>query len=198
MKTYASTARAALPLFALLASGAAQAHTGHATTSLFDGLIHPFGLDHLLAMLAVGLWSARALPAGRRWTGPAAFMAALAISAAAGAAGVALPYLEHLVSLSVILFGGMLLAVRRIPMPAGLALIAAAASLHGIAHGAETPAGGFAGYALGFLATTALLHAGGLSAGMLIRRVMQARAGLVLGGIGLGFSGAGAYLLTQL
>lgn len=198
MSLQASTARALLPLIALLASGAANAHTGHATASLFDGLTHPFGLDHLLAMLAVGLWSAHALPARQCWAGPATFMLALLLSATAGAAGLTLPYLEHMVSLSVMLFGAMLLAIRRLPVPAGLALIAAAASLHGIAHGAEAPAGGFAGYALGFVLSTALLHASGVSAGALIQRLMAARTRLLLGGIGLGFSGAGAYLLTQL
>ena len=91
-----------------LISTAAQAHTGHGTTGLFEGLVHPLGLDHLLAMLAVGLWSVSALPAHKAWWGPATFMASLILSAALGAAGLAVPYLEHLISLSVVLFGVML------------------------------------------------------------------------------------------
>ena len=84
-------------LAAVLASTAfaAQAHTGHGTHSLMEGLVHPFGLDHLLAMVAVGVWSVSALPAGKAWQGPATFLLALVISAALGAAGATVPYLEH-------------------------------------------------------------------------------------------------------
>ncbi|MGQ3058942.1 MAG: HupE/UreJ family protein, partial [Nevskia sp.] len=141
------------------AAGAAQAHTGHGTSSLFEGLVHPFGPDHLLAMVAVGVWSVSALPASRAWQGPATFLLALIVSATLGMLGFTVPYLEHGVSLSVVLFGGMLQHARRATVsPAnGLGLIAAAASLHGLAHGAETPESGFAGYAVGFLFTTARL-----------------------------------------
>ena len=189
---------AAAALLAGLA-GAAQAHPGHGATSLMEGLAHPFGLDHLLAMVAVGVWSVSALPQGRVWQGPAAFLAALVASAALGAAGVTLPFLEHGVALSVVLFGAMLVLARR-PMPAslGLGLVAAAASLHGLAHGAETPATGFAGYAIGFLATTALMHVSGVGAGLAIRRWLAARSGLVLGGLGALLGGAGLVLFGQL
>ncbi|WP_374409394.1 HupE/UreJ family protein [Hydrogenophaga sp.] len=186
---------------ALLAglAGAAQAHTGHGTHSLMEGLAHPFGLDHLLAMVAVGVWSVSALPQGKAWQGPAVFLAALVASAALGAAGVTLPFLEHGVALSVVLFGAMLVLARR-PMPAsiGLGLVAAAASLHGLAHGAETPATGFAGYAAGFLATTALMHISGVGAGLAIRRWLAERSGLALGGLGALLGGAGLYLFGQL
>ena len=129
---------------------AAQAHTGHGTHSLMEGLAHPFGLDHLLAMVAVGVWSVSALPQGKAWQGPATFLLALVASAALGAAGVSLPFLEQGVALSVVLFGAMLVLARQ-PLPAalGLGLVAAAASLHGLAHGSETPETGFAGYAVG-------------------------------------------------
>jgi urease accessory protein len=180
-------------------AGAAQAHTGHGTHSLMEGLTHPFGLDHLLAMVAVGVWSVSALPQGRAWQGPAAFLAALVASAALGAAGVTLPFLEQGVALSVVLFGAMLVMARR-PMPTslGLGLVVAAASLHGLAHGAETPASGFAGYAIGFLATTALMHITGVAAGLAIRRWLAARSGLVLGGLGALLGGAGLVLFGQL
>ena len=189
---------AAAALLAGLA-GAAQAHPGHGATSLMEGLAHPFGLDHLLAMVAVGVWSVSALPQGKAWQGPATFLLALVVSAALGAAGVTLPFLEHGVALSVVLFGAMLVLARR-PMPAsiGLGLVAAAASLHGLAHGAETPATGFAGYAIGFLATTALMHVSGVGAGLAIRRWLAARSGLVLGGLGALLGGAGLFLFGQL
>ena len=87
--------RGGLAALALLAAGAAQAHPGHDTTSLVAGLSHPFeGFDHLLAMVAVGLWSAAALPAGRRVAGPAVFLAMLLLGAALPQVGVRLPGLE--------------------------------------------------------------------------------------------------------
>ncbi len=189
---------AAAALLAGLA-GAAQAHPGHGATSLMEGLAHPFGLDHLLAMVAVGVWSVSALPRGKAWRGPAAFLLALVASAALGAAGVTLPFLEQGVALSVVLFGALLVLARH-PMPAslGLGLVAAAASLHGLAHGAETPATGFTGYAIGFVATTALMHLGGVGAGLAIRRWLAERSGLALGSLGALLGGAGLFLFGQL
>jgi len=179
-------------------ASAAQAHTGHGTSSLFEGLAHPFGADHLLAMVAVGVWSVSALPAGKAWWGPATFLLALIASAALGATGVTVPYLEHAISLSVPLFGLMLAFARRsMPLAAGLGLVAAAASLHGLAHGSETPATGFAAYALGFMLTTALLHVGGVGLGLGIRRWLGERGGAVLGGLGALLGAAGLYLFGQ-
>lgn len=186
---------------ALLAglAGAAQAHTGHGTHSLMEGLVHPFGLDHLLAMVAVGVWSVSALPAGKAWQGPATFLLALVSSAALGAGGVTVPYLEHAISLSVVLFGLMLIVAQRaMPAALGLGLVAAASSLHGLAHGAETPETGFAGYAVGFLLTTAALHIGGVGLGLGIRRWLAERRAAVLGGLGAGVGAAGLYLFGQL
>ncbi len=182
---------AAVALALLAAAGAAQAHTGHGTATAFEGLAHPLGWDHLLAMVAVGLWSARALPAGRRAWGPLAFMAALTAGAAAGAAGFALPLVEQGVALSVAMFGAMLVLGGRLPATAGLVATAVAAALHGLAHGAELPVGGaFAAYAAGFLVTTAALHAAGLGLGQVLRntgtRTWQALGGtLGLAGLAL-------------
>ena len=180
-------------------SSAALAHTGHGTSSLMEGLVHPFGADHLLAMVAVGVWSVNALPAHKVWQGPATFLLALVLSAAMGMMGVTIPYLEHGVSLSVVLFGAMLVVAKRsLPQALGLGLIAAAASLHGLAHGAEAPASGFAGYAVGFLATTAMLHLGGAGLGLSIKRWLADRSGIALGGLGSALSMAGVYLFAQL
>ena len=178
---------------------AAQAHTGHGTNSLMEGLAHPFGLDHLLAMVAVGVWSVSALPAGKAWQGPATFLLALVISAALGAAGVTVPYLGHAISLSVVLFGLMLIVATR-PMPPviGLGLIAVASSLHGLAHGSETPASGFAGYAVGFLLTTAVLHLSGVGVGLALQRLLAERRGIALGALGASLGGAGLFLFAQL
>lgn len=172
-----------------LLAGSASAHTGHGTLDLLAGLEHPFGLDHLLAMVAVGLWSARALPVGQRGLGPLVFLAAMSLGAVAAMAGMAVPGMEAALAASVLLMGAMLAFARRLPAAPGLGLVATAAVLHGLAHGSELPAGaGFAPYAVGFLLTTAALHLAGLALGL---RFAQARdgawrlAGSLLAGAGL-------------
>ena len=196
------TARPRLPQLTTLAitltTFGAQAHTGHGTHNLMEGLAHPFGTDHLLAMVAVGLWSVSALPARKAWQGPATFMLTLVLSAIAGAKGFAPVFLEHAIALSVVLFGAMLVWPKTLPTRTGLAVIAVAASLHGLAHGAETPASGFAGYAIGFLLTTATLHMLGVAAGLSLRRLLAQRSRVALGGMGMAMAGAGAYLFTQI
>lgn len=177
----------------------AYAHTGHDTSSLLSGLTHPFGLDHLLAMLAVGLWSVSSLPTNKVWQGPAAFLGALLISAMTGSHLGNIPHLESLIAGSVVLFGIMLIVPRHnIPSSSGLILIISAASLHGLAHGAEAPDSGFSTYAAGFLITTALLHMGGVLLGWAIERYYKATARLATRLLGAGFGGAGLYLLGQL
>jgi urease accessory protein len=162
-----SSTLAALLAALSVVSTAASAHTGHGSHSLAQGLAHPFGLDHLLAMLAVGVWSATALRGARRWAGPASFLAAMTVGAALGAAGLALPLTELGIAASVAMLGLMLLAGRQMPPAVGLVLIALAAALHGLAHGAEMSLGGsFAAYAAGFTLTTALLHTAGVGLGV--------------------------------
>ena len=182
-----------------LVAGLAQAHTGHGTTGVFEGLVHPFGLDHLLAMVAVGMWSVSALPANKAWWGPATFLLTLVVSAALGAMGLTIPLLEHLISLSVVLFGVMLVFSRqKMPLAFGLGLVALASFMHGLAHGAETPDTGFAGYAAGFLLTTATLHLGGVAAGLGVRRYLARTANWVIAALGTLLGGAGLYLFSQL
>lgn len=196
MTTTMTTTRRTLA--AVLLAGvatAASAHTGHGAHGLADGLAHPLGLDHLLAMLGVGVWAAAALPAGRRWLAPAAFLLLMAGGAAAGAYGVALPLVESGIALSVVLLGAMLMAPRAVPPAAGLAAIAAAAALHGLAHGAEAPAGGsFASYAAGFLLATAVLHGLGLFVGARMLS-LQATAWRVVGSA-LGLAGLALWAMA--
>lgn len=191
--------RAASVLLLAFAAGAAQAHTGHDTSGVFDGLAHPFGLDHLLAMVAVGVWSVSALPANKAWWGPATFLLALVVSAALGAMGATLPFLEQLISLSVVLFGIMLVFSRlQAPVGVGLGLVAVAASLHGLAHGAETPETGFATYAAGFFLATAALHLGGAMAGLGIRHHLARQANWLVSGFGILCGGSGIYLFSPM
>jgi urease accessory protein len=155
--------RAALiPL--LLASFAAWGHPADAA-----GFVHPFtGLDHLLAMLAVGIWAAQL---GGRWTWavPLAFVGSMALGGALGFGGVRLPLVEPTIAASVLVLG--LLVVLRVQLRmSGLALAGVFALFHGIAHAAEIP--GEASrivYSAGFVCATALLHAAGVGLGMLPR-----------------------------
>lgn len=199
------TARSASPKLVVAAilcalSAVAHAHTGMGTQGLVAGLEHPLGADHLLAMVAVGVWSVFALSSRRAWLGPAVFMASLVVGAGLGARGLRLPHLEHAISASVVIFGLMLIgATRRMPVALGLSLIAVAASLHGLAHGAELPLSAeFSSYAAGFLVTTAFLHVGGVFAGLAMRVRYDRHVNRLLGALGLAVSGAGVVLLSQL
>jgi len=193
-----NTRRLAAAAIALVASGLAQAHTGHGTESLIEGLTHPLGLDHLLAMLAVGLWSAKHLSLRDAWQGPATFMTALFFSAVLGHLGFAASWMEIAIAVSVVLFGLMLVGQQAFGKLTGLTLIATAAALHGLAHGAETPDSGFVTYAIGFMVTTACLHISGLSLGLAIQRFAKAYRGIAFGSIGTAMAGAGLYLFTQI
>ena len=176
MNTYPSLSvlrRAAVAAALAAAAGVAQAHEGHGAHGLAAGLAHPFaGADHLLAMIAVGVWSAAALPAAQRLAGPAFFLIALLAGAFIGVQTGAGGFVEAGVALSVAALGVLLLGRGRLPASAGFALVAAAGALHGVAHGAEWAAGtSFAAYAAGFVLGSALLHAAGLAAGSWLARV---------------------------
>lgn len=172
------------------------AHPGHAVDGLAHGAAHPIGgWDHLLAMVAVGLWAAQR--GGRaRWLLPLAFVAAMAGGGALGVAGVALPAVEAGIVASVLLLGLLVAVAAPLPTAAGVAVVAVAALLHGHAHGAEMPAttSGLA-YAVGFCASTALLHAAGvLGAGALHRVAGQATASRAVRVAGAGIAAAGLAL----
>lgn len=182
-----------------LIAESAFAHPGHETQGLIAGLAHPVGgADHLLAMLAVGLWSAAALPAGRRLQAPALFLLALALAALAGAAGLGTAaWIEPSIAISVSLLGLMLVAPRRLPAALGLGVIATAGLLHGLAHGAEVPAStGLAAYMAGFLVSSALLHLGGLALGNTLLRLREHGAVWAWRAIGAALSLVGLALLA--
>ncbi len=191
--------RPAALIVLLLAAGTAQAHTGHDTSGVSEGLAHPMGFDHLLAMVAVGIWTVSSLPVHKAWWGPATFLLVLTVSATLGSLGFSLPLLEQMISLSVVLLGAMLVLSRvKLPTVLGLGLVALVASLHGLAHGTEAPAASFAGYAAGFLTTTAALHFGGVTAGLAVRRYLAQKSNWVMATLGAGFGGSGLYLFSQL
>jgi urease accessory protein len=148
----------------LASTGLAHAHTGaeHAV-SFAAGFRHPWsGLDHVLAMVAVGLWAG--LNGGRAlWAWPMAFVGVMALGGALGMGGVALPLVEGGILASVVVLGLLVLAAARLPVIAGAALVTVFALLHGHSHGAELPgAAAAATYVAGFATATALLHALGI------------------------------------
>jgi len=133
-----------------------------------SGLIHPLtGFDHLLAMLAVGAWSAQL--GGAAILGvPAAFLGFMSLGGVVGIAGLSLPWVERAIAISVVVLGCAIAAERRIsPLAAGAA-VALFGTYHGFSHGSEViGVSGRASYVAGFLVTTAGLHAIGAVAALL-------------------------------
>lgn len=160
-----STSRLSVSLLLAGFGGAALAHPGHESASFAVGFGHPLGgLDHLLAMLAVGLYAAR--QRGRaRWMLPAGFVAAMLAGAWLGAAGWTLPAVEAGVALSVLVLGLAIAFAVRLPIVATVPVVAAFAVYHGYAHQLEIGEAGAVAYAGGFLIATALLHACGFALG---------------------------------
>lgn len=156
---------AVLTVGVALAASPALAHPGH-DFGLMAGITHPLsGADHLLAMLAVGLWSGFVLP-HRVWAGAAAFLSAMAAGAGLAWAGVTLPGVEGWITASVIVFGLLTALARRGQSPAltgvSLATIAGFAACHGHAHAVEA-SGAILPYLAGVLTATAALHLAGIA-----------------------------------
>ena len=152
--------------------GAALAHTGLAASGFASGFVHPFGgLDHVLAMFAVGLWAAR-LGGRATWLVPAAFVVVMAAGAAAAAAGLALPPVEVGIAGSLLVLGAVIALDARLPLASALPLVAVLAVFHGTAHGAEMTG---VSYGLGFTVATAALHGLGLACGFLANRLAAPR-----------------------
>jgi len=178
-------------IFAAAVVPVAQAHPGHGPASLAAGFLHPFsGWDHLLAMVAVGLWAAQ-LGGRARWLLPAAFVSAMVVGAAAGIAGLAPAGVDWFILASVLMLGLLVAGAVRLTPAVGGALTALAGVFHGLAHGAEMPLRADSiRFLAGMVAGTALLHALGLAGGLLAARrdraiVRWAGAGVVVGGIAL-------------
>ena len=146
----------------------AFAHQASTESSAFlAGFLHPLGgLDHLLAMITVGLWAA--LQGGRAiWVWPTAFVSAMLAGAVLGMTGIPLPFVEPGILASTVVLGACVAFSVRAPLSVGAALIAAFAIVHGHAHGAEAPAlGSPAEFAIGFALATAILHVAGLALGV--------------------------------
>lgn len=146
----------------------AHAHPGHGA-GFVAGAAHPLmGLDHLLAMVAVGLWAAQ-LGGRARWVVPATFVAVMAAASALGMQGVALPMIEPAIICSIVILGLLIATVARLPLAASVTLVGIFAAFHGLAHGMEVPANASGvTYTAGFALATTALHGVGfaLAAGM--------------------------------
>jgi urease accessory protein len=161
----------ALGALALVAATPAEAHLLDAAGAGWaHGFVHPFsGLDHILAMVAVGAWAAQT---GRPalWVLPAAFPLAMAAGGLLGVAGVPVPGIESGIAASVLILG-LLIALRaKPPLALSIALVALFAVFHGHAHGIELPqAASPVLYGVGFIIATAILHLIGLGIGHVVR-----------------------------
>ena len=160
-----------LPL--MMSAGLAQAHVDHAEhMRLMDGLVHPIGFDHLLAMLAVGLWSARAFKNRAAWLPMLAFVSSMVLGALlAHATGGGFTLAEQLISISVVALAG-LVVMPNASKTIGFSLILSAGLVHGWTHGAEATQGGvFLMYMTGLVLTTVALHVTGVLAGIQLSRL---------------------------
>jgi urease accessory protein len=179
----------------------ATAHTGvenHAHPSFLTGFMHPmFGLDHLAAMVAVGVWSAlSARRAGLEllW-GPLGFANLLLVGAMLGLQGIELPAVEPMIATSLLVLGLLVVSRLRLPGLGAVLLVGGFAVFHGLAHGLELAESSSAFAVLaGMLTATLLLHSAGLALGWALRsaNVWLARAA------GAGVAGFGSVLLLQL
>ncbi len=186
------TARLAAASMILLARAVPLlAHVGdEKATGFLAGLRHPVsGLDHVLAMVAVGLWGAQ-LGAPAVWLLPVTFPIVMAFGGMLGLIGVRLPGVEVGIALSALLLGAAVLTEARPPLAAAAALVGVFAIFHGHAHGTELAAGESAVlYSMGFVIATGCLHATGIALGLVRRwpwgRVALRGAGVLvaLGGV---------------
>jgi urease accessory protein len=181
----------ALATFSLLTmSVAAHAHVIPGDVRGFSsGFGHPLhGLDHLLAMVAVGLWAGQ-LGGRARWLVPASFVGVMTLGAAVAMAGIHVPFVEQGIVLSVMILGLLIAVAARMPVVASMAVVGLFALFHGHSHGTEMPANavGFA-YGAGFALATAALHACGIGLAVLVRParlpvIRWAGAAITLAGI---------------
>ena len=178
----------------------ALAHTGIGdTTGFAHGFTHPIGgIDHVLAMVAVGLFAA--LLGGRSlWLVPASFVVMVAGGGAIGTAGVAIPFVEIGIGLSVVSLGAAVALRCNMRVAVAMAFVGFFAIFHGYAHGAEMPdtASGIE-YGLGFVLATAVLHLAGIGLGLAIGKVSERHGPRIAQAAGGSTALAGAAILAHL
>lgn len=181
-------------LLCLLVATPALAHSGSVSGGFVGGLSHPvFGLDHVAAMVAVGLWGAFLGPPAI-YVLPIVFPLVMAIGGVLGILGVSLPGVEIGIAVSAAVLGMMVALAARPPIWIAGLLVGAFAIFHGHAHGAELPPGADAlAYSAGFVIATGVLHLCGIAFGLLARwpqgRFAVRTAGAVIAIAGVMFLG---------
>lgn len=162
---------------------------------LASGLLHPItGIDHLIAMVAVGIWGAQ-LGAPAIWILPITFPLVMAVGGVLGVLHVPLPVPELMIAASAVILGVAVAARLRLPFAAAAFVVAVFAIFHGHAHGAELPrAANALAYGVGFVTATGLLHLCGIIIGTLTRWPAGER---VIQGLGACIAGIGCYFLLQ-
>jgi urease accessory protein len=178
------TAVTAFAIFFVFAPAAALAHPGHdGAGGLVHGFLHPVtGIDHVLAMIAVGVLAAQY--GGRAlWLVPMSFLVAMAAAGATGMAGVPVQIVEAGIGLSVVVLGLVIAFQIKLPTLVAMLVVGFFALFHGYAHGTEMP-NGVAGpsFAAGFLVATALLLGAGVGLGLLLQRRTLSRRLIQAGG----------------
>ena len=175
-----------------LSASAACAHTGSMAGGFTSGFMHPlFGWDHVVAMVAVGLWGAfLGMPA--IWILPVTFPLVMTVGGALGVAGVPLPGVEIGIALSAIVLGAMVAFAARPPIWIAAVIVATFAIFHGHAHGTELPnAADPIAYSLGFVIATGLLHLAGIAIGLVVRwprgKVLVRACGVAISMAGVAF-----------
>lgn len=195
MKPSFATQRFGLVMFCVLLSPLALAHTDAGLAGGFwSGFTHPVnGWDHVVAMLAVGLWGAF-LGKPAIWVLPVVFPVVMAFGGALGVIGVPLPFVELGIASSDIVLGLMVALALRPPLWLAAVMVGAFAIFHGYAHGAELPdAANPLAYSIGFVVATGLLHLLGIACGFLTRwpagRIAVRGGGVAIAAVGVGFLG---------
>jgi urease accessory protein len=176
--------RGAVLIAALGIADAAAAHEQIGVSGgLASGLLHPItGLDHLIAMVAVGLWGAQ-LGAPAIWVLPVTFPLVMAFGGVLGVLGVPLPVPEIVIAVSALVLGAVVAVRVRLPLAAAAVVVGVFAIFHGHAHGTELPrAANPLAYGVGFVVATGLLHVSGIAIGALGRWPAGERSIRALGG----------------
>ncbi|WP_448956616.1 HupE/UreJ family protein [Labrys neptuniae] len=167
-----------IALVATLGATPAMAHINPAEHASFStGFLHPLsGADHILAMVAVGLWAV--LLGGRAlWAVPTTFVITMMAGFAAALAGMPLPFIEPAIAASIVVLGLLALMAFKVPTPVGMVVVGFFALFHGFAHGSELGNASATLFLAGFALATALLHMAGVLLGPAIARIAGDRAG---------------------
>jgi urease accessory protein len=189
-----SVQRLAPAILLALVATQVQAHTGTGVIGGFSsGFLHPItGWDHVVAMVAVGLWGAF-LGSPAIWILPITFPLVMAVGGALGIAGIPLPYTETMIALSGIVLGCVVLFGVRAPIWIAAVIVGVFAIFHGHAHGMELPtAANPLSYAVGFVLATGLLHLFGIAFGFL---TLVPRGQYLVRGLGAAIAAVGAGFL---